>query len=96
MNASSSSVVLETIKTFHLFEFETSLLVCDGASSNLSAIKQMLGVSGRDTSQADTNAISSSFYVHVIVGSGNPCTLNHTVAVASNLLYAIKTYEMPT
>ena len=57
-------VVLETIKTFHLFEFETSLLVCDGASWNLSAIKQTLGVSGvfgRDTSQADPNAISPSF-----------------------------------
>ena len=32
-------VVLETIKIYHMFEFETSLLVCDGASSNLSAIK---------------------------------------------------------
>ena len=45
-------------------EFETSLLVCDGASSNLSAIKQTLGVSGvfgRDTSQADPNAIAPSF-----------------------------------
>ena len=59
-----NGVVLQTIKTFHLFEFETSLLVCDGASWNLSAIKQTLGVSGvfgRDTSQADPNAISPSF-----------------------------------
>ena len=47
-----------------MFEFETSLLVCDGASSNLSAIKQTLdisGVFGRDPSQPDPNAISPSF-----------------------------------
>jgi hypothetical protein len=57
-------VVLETIKIFHVFEFETSLLVCDGASSNLSAIKQTIGVSGvfgRNPSQADPNAIAPSF-----------------------------------
>ena len=28
-------IVLETIKVFHLFGFNTSLLVCDGASSTL-------------------------------------------------------------
>ena len=31
-------VVLETVKDFHLFGFQTSLLVCDGASCNLTAI----------------------------------------------------------
>ena len=57
-------VVLETIKIFHVFEFETRLLVCDGASSNLSAIKQTMGVSGvfgRNPSQADPNAIAPTF-----------------------------------
>jgi hypothetical protein len=46
-------IVLETIKVFHLFGFNTSLLVCDGASSNLSTIKSTMGVSGvfgRDSS----------------------------------------------
>ena len=57
-------VVLETIKVFHVFEFETSLLVYDGAISNLSAIKQTIGVSGVfgcDPSQADPNTIAPSF-----------------------------------
>ena len=51
-------------QNFHQFEFETSLLVCHGASSNLSTIKQTLGVSGvfgGDPSQADPNAIAYSF-----------------------------------
>ena len=39
-------VVLETVKIFHLFGFQTSLLVYDGASCNLTAIKSTMGVSG--------------------------------------------------
>jgi hypothetical protein len=57
-------MVLETIKLFHLYGFNTSLLVCDGASPNLSTIKTTMGVSGvfaRDDSQADANSISPCF-----------------------------------
>ena len=45
--------ILEIIKVFHFFGFNTSLLVCDEASSNLSTIKSTMGVSGvfgRDSS----------------------------------------------
>ena len=38
--------LLETVKLFHLYGFSTSVLVCDGASSNLTAIKTMMGESG--------------------------------------------------
>ncbi len=57
-------VVMETIKVFHLFEFHTSLLVCDGASSNLSAIKLTLGVSGvfgRNCTLSDPDTIKPCF-----------------------------------
>ena len=53
-------IVLETIKVFHLFRFNTSLLVCDRAGANLSTIKSTMGVSGvfgRDTSLSDANSI---------------------------------------
>ena len=40
------SCVLETIKLFQLHGLSTSLLVCDGASSNLSLIKATHDVSG--------------------------------------------------
>ena len=39
-------VVLETVKLFHLYGFSTSVLVCDGASSNLTAIKTTMGEHG--------------------------------------------------
>lgn len=39
-------IVLETVKLFHLYGFNTSLLVCDGASPNLTTIKTTMGVSG--------------------------------------------------
>ena len=39
-------VVLETVKLFHLYGFSTSVLVCDGASPNLTAIKTTMGESG--------------------------------------------------
>ena len=57
-------VVLEVIKVFHLYGFNTSLLVCDGASTNLSAIKLTMGTSGvfsRDESLGDANFISPCF-----------------------------------
>ena len=57
-------IVLETIKVFHLFGFNTSLLVCDGASSNLSTIKSTMGVSGVfgcDSSLTDVNSICPWF-----------------------------------
>lgn len=40
------SCVLETIKLFQIHGLSTSLLVCDGASSNLSLIKASHGISG--------------------------------------------------
>ena len=39
-------VVLETMKIFHLYGFNTCVLVCDGASSNLTTIKTTMGESG--------------------------------------------------
>ena len=57
-------VVLETVKIFHLFGFQTSLLVCDGASCNLTAIKSTMGVSGifgRNPSLSDPDEIKPSF-----------------------------------
>lgn len=57
-------VVFEVVKLFHLYGFNTSLLVCDGASPNLSAIKLTMGVSGvfsRDESLGDKNYISPCF-----------------------------------
>lgn len=57
-------VVLETVKAFHLFGFQTSLLVCDGASCNLTAIKSTMGLSGifgSNPSLTDPNEIKPSF-----------------------------------
>ena len=56
--------MLETVKVFHLYGFNTSLLVCDGASHNLSAIKASMGVSGVFdclASGTDVNAVSPAF-----------------------------------
>lgn len=41
-----TSCVLETIKLFQFHGFKTSLLVCDGASSNISAVKASHGFHG--------------------------------------------------
>ncbi len=57
-------VVFETIKSFHLFGFQTSLLVCDGASCNLTTIKSTMGVSGvfgHTSSETDPDEIDPSF-----------------------------------
>ena len=40
------SCVMETLKLFHLYGFKTSVLVCDGASTNLCTIKATMGTSG--------------------------------------------------
>ena len=40
------SCVIETLKLFHLHGLKTSLLVCDGAASNLTTIKAMSGCFG--------------------------------------------------
>ena len=39
-------IMLETVKFFHLYGFNTCVLVCDGASSNLTTIKMTMGESG--------------------------------------------------
>ena len=57
-------VVIETIKLYYMYSFNTSLLVCDGASPNLSTIKLTMGVTGvfsRDKSQPDADFISPTF-----------------------------------
>ena len=48
-------VVLETVKLFHLYGFNTCVLVCDGASSNLTTIKIAMGESGVSESTAVIN-----------------------------------------
>ena len=40
------SCVLETLRVFHLYGFYTSALVCDGASTNISALKSTCGEFG--------------------------------------------------
>lgn len=40
------SCVYKSIRLFHLYLFNTSVLVCDGASSNVSALKSTCGYSG--------------------------------------------------
>ena len=57
-------IVLETIKLFYLYDFNTSVLVCDGASPNLTTIKTTMGLSGvfaRQPLSVDPNAINPSF-----------------------------------
>ena len=57
-------IVLETIKLFYLYDFNTSVLVCDGASPNLTTIKTTMGLSGvfaRQPLAVDPNSINPSF-----------------------------------
>lgn len=59
-----TGVVFDTVKYFHLYGFQTSLLVCDGASCNLTAIKATMGVSGifgRNCTLKDPDEIDPSF-----------------------------------
>ena len=42
----SKFILFETLKIFQLYGFQMSVLVCDGASANLMALKTAIGVSG--------------------------------------------------
>ena len=41
-----TSYIFETLRVFHLYGFHTCTLVCDGASSNVSALKSICSTSG--------------------------------------------------
>ena len=65
-------VVLETVKLFHLYGFNTCVLVCDGASSNLTTIKTTMGESGVFESTAVinplfTNPFNPSRKIHWVI-----------------------------
>lgn len=58
------SCLLETLKSFHLHGFCTSLLVCDAASTNVATIKAtcgMTGALGQNKDLPDTHMISPYF-----------------------------------
>ena len=58
------SCVMDAIYQFHVFHFETSLLICDGASSNLSLLKALSGRDGaytHDETQSDKFQVPVSF-----------------------------------
>ena len=58
------SCVLQTLRVFHLYGFFTSALVCDGASTNISALKctcGKLGAYGIDSTQPDPHKIEPYF-----------------------------------
>ena len=84
------SVALETVKPFHLYGFNTCVLVCDGASSNLTMIKTIMGESGVFESTAVinplfTNPFNPSRKIHwVICPSHQVC---NCVCVC-NIMYA--------
>ena len=64
-------VVLETVKIFHLYGFNTCVLDCDGASSNLTMIKTM-GESGVFESTATmapsfSNPFNPSRKIHWVI-----------------------------
>ncbi len=65
-------VVLETVKLFHLYGFSTCVLVCDGASTNLTTIKTTMGESGAFESTAVinpsfTNPFNPSRKIHWVI-----------------------------
>ena len=41
-----TSCVIESLQLFHLYQFYTCVIVCDGASSNVSTLKSFCGASG--------------------------------------------------
>lgn len=54
--------IMDTLRQFHAFGFKVSLLIVDGASSNLSALKSLMGVQGvfgHDEKQEDPHYISA-------------------------------------
>lgn len=56
--------LMNAIYQFHLFHFETSLIICDGASANLSLLEALCGREGaylHDNSQTDKFAVPVSF-----------------------------------
>ena len=56
--------VMDAIYQFHLFGFETSLIICDGASANLSMLKALCGREGAytpDDEQDDKHKVPVSF-----------------------------------
>lgn len=62
------SCILQTLRLFHLYNFHTCALVCDGASSNVSAVKWFSGVNGAygvkrsgDEHTADKHAVKPWF-----------------------------------
>lgn len=58
------SCILRTLRLFHLYQFHTFALVCDGASSNVSAVKMFSGVSGaysKDKHAVDRHAVQPWF-----------------------------------
>ena len=82
-------VVLETIKVYFLYGFNTSLLVCDGASPNLTTIKMTMDVNGvftRHKSQSDADFISPSF-----VNPFNPSRKIHCIICPSHQVFAYNT-----
>ena len=83
-------VVIQTIKLFHLYGFNTSLLVCDGASQNLTTIKTTMGLSGvftRNTSLPDPNIISPQF-----VNPFNPSRKIYWIICPSHQVYMSMVY----
>ena len=79
-------VVLETMKIFHLYGFNTCVLVCDGASSNLTTIKTTMGESGVFESTATmapsfSNPFNPSRKHWVICPSHQVCVYVHISCV---------------
>ena len=58
------SCILQTLRVFHLYDFHTSVLVCDGASSNVSALKSSCdahGACGVNPTSSDRYAVELWF-----------------------------------
>ena len=51
--------VYETLRVLHLYGFKVSVIMCDGASSNLTALKTTTGVSGAYEAKQDRHKIPS-------------------------------------
>ena len=49
----------ETLRVLHLYGFKVSVIMCDGASSNLTALKTTTGVSGAYEANQDGHKIPS-------------------------------------
>ena len=85
--------VMDAIYQFHLFSFETSLIICDGASSNLTMLKALCGRDGpygHDDSQSDKFKIPVSF-INPFTGKNTFQMIcpSHQVCSAFNVLMGI-------